>query len=74
MSSTPEQLQTRARFEGVIALAAPFLDLLLAAGDRLSRLTGPDDEPIPIRAPGEAFELRASRPRRLPAGGDSSAA
>ncbi len=47
----------RERFEGVIALAAPVLDLLLAAGDRLSRSVGPEDEYYPIRPPGEAFEL-----------------
>jgi hypothetical protein len=33
------QLATRRRIEGALRLAAPFLDLLLAAGDRISRLT-----------------------------------
>ena len=35
------------RIEGALRLAAPFLDLLLAAGDRLSRLdaTGPESAP-----------------------------
>jgi hypothetical protein len=54
---TPQQVRTRERFEGLIALAAPFLDLVLAAGDRLSRVAGPEDEYYPIRPPGEAFEL-----------------
>lgn len=54
---TPEQVRTRQRFEGLIALAAPVLDLVLAAGERLSRIAGPEDEYYPIRPPGEAFEL-----------------
>lgn len=45
------------RFEALIGLAAPVLDLVLAAGDRLSRVAGPEDEYYPIRPPGEAFEL-----------------
>jgi hypothetical protein len=35
---SPTQLANRRRIEGAIRLAAPFLDLLLAAGDRVSRL------------------------------------
>ena len=54
---TPQQVRTRERFEGLIGLAAPVLDLILAAGDRLSRAAGPEDEYYPIRPPGEAFEL-----------------
>lgn len=64
--ATPEQLRTQERFESLIALAAPFLDLLLAAGDRVSRIAGGEDDYIPIRAPGEAFELERPRQRRLP--------
>jgi hypothetical protein len=41
---TPDQLRTRERVEGVIQLMAPALDLLLAAGDRLSRLVERDDQ------------------------------
>jgi hypothetical protein len=53
----------RERFEALIGLAAPALDLVLAAGDRLSRAVGPEDEYYPIRPPGEAFELSpVSRP------------
>jgi hypothetical protein len=54
---TPQQVRLRERFEALIGLAAPILDLVLAAGDRLSRVTGPEDEYYPIRPPGEAFEL-----------------
>jgi hypothetical protein len=36
---TPTQLAARRRIEGALRLAAPFLDLLLAAGDRISRMT-----------------------------------
>ncbi|MBN1529919.1 MAG: hypothetical protein JW895_12720 [Thermoleophilaceae bacterium] len=39
----PSQLRTRARVEGVIRLMAPALDLLLAAGDRVSRVVERDD-------------------------------
>jgi hypothetical protein len=42
-SLTPDQLRTRQRIEGVIRLMAPALDLVLAAGDRLSRLVEPED-------------------------------
>jgi len=54
---TPQQIRMRERFEAVIGLAAPVLDLVLAAGDRLSRVVGPENEYYPIRPPGEAFEL-----------------
>lgn len=57
MPSTPQQAARRDRFEGVIGLMAPFLNLLLAAGDRLSRVVGPEDEYYPIRSAGEAFSL-----------------
>jgi len=40
---SPSQLRTRARVEGVIRLMAPGLDLLLAAGDRMSRVVERDD-------------------------------
>jgi hypothetical protein len=59
--ATPEQVRTRERFEGLIALCAPVLDALLAVGDRVSRIAGPDDDYIPIRAAGEAFELPPPR-------------
>jgi hypothetical protein len=40
---SPDQLRTRERIEGVIRLAVPALDLLLAVGDRVSRFVEPDD-------------------------------
>jgi hypothetical protein len=40
---TPDQLRTRERVETLIRLAAPALDLVLAAGERLSRLVEPED-------------------------------
>jgi hypothetical protein len=58
---TPEQRLRRQRFERLIGLAAPVFDLVLTVGDRVSRIVGPDDDYIPIRAPGEAFELGGGR-------------
>ncbi len=40
---TPDQMRTRERVETVIRIAAPALNLVLAAGDRLSRLVEPED-------------------------------
>lgn len=40
---TPEQRRTRARVETLIRVAAPGLNLVLAVGDRLSRLVEPED-------------------------------
>lgn len=49
-SLTPRQQAARNRFEGLIALAAPFLDALLAVGERVSRIAEPTDhEYYPIR-------------------------
>jgi hypothetical protein len=63
MPSTPQQLRRRARFETVIGLAAPVLDLVLVAGERVSRIIGPDDDYIPIRSASDRFELpRGRRP------------
>jgi hypothetical protein len=60
---TPRQRHRRDRFESAIGLAAPFLDLVLAAGERLSRIVGPADDYIPIRPPSEAFGLDPERAR-----------
>lgn len=50
---TPDQLRTRERVEGLIRLAAPALDLVLALGERVSRLVEPEDtEYYPPRAAG----------------------
>ena len=40
---TPEQRRTRDRVETLIRLMAPGLNLVLAAGERLSRIVEPDD-------------------------------
>jgi hypothetical protein len=60
--STPEQVRLRERFEGLIGLVAPALDLVLAAGERISRVVGTEDDYYPIRPPGESFELAPARP------------
>jgi hypothetical protein len=52
---TPGQLRTRQRIEGVIRLAAPALDLMLAAGERLSKVVEPEDvEYYPPRVTSES--------------------
>ena len=40
---TPDQLRTRQRIEDLIRLAAPALDLVLAVGERVSRIVEPED-------------------------------
>ena len=40
---TPSQLRTRRRFESLIRLMAPALDVVLAVGDRVSRIVERDD-------------------------------
>ena len=62
MPVTPEQRLWQGRFESLIGLAAPALDLVLNAGDRASRLLLPDDaDYYPIRPAAEAFELDSAR-------------
>jgi hypothetical protein len=47
---TPAQLARRRRVESAIGLLAPVLDVVLFAGDRLSRIAGRNDiEPEPPR-------------------------
>lgn len=41
---TPDQLRRRERVETVIGFIAPALNLVLAAGDRLSRLVESEDQ------------------------------
>jgi hypothetical protein len=43
MAMTPAQRAWRGRIEAVLRVTAPALDLLLAAGDRLSRAVERDD-------------------------------
>jgi hypothetical protein len=48
---TPEQRRTRERVETVISLAAPFLNIVLAVGERISRIAEPEDsEYYPVRS------------------------
>jgi hypothetical protein len=49
---TPTQLAWRGRIEAGLRVAAPFLDLLLAAGDRISRAVDREalDAPPPARS------------------------
>ncbi|MCB0865154.1 MAG: hypothetical protein KDB58_05535 [Solirubrobacterales bacterium] len=50
---TPGQIATRKRFEQAIGLAAPFLDVVLGVGERISRIAEPTDhEYYPIRPGG----------------------
>jgi len=50
---TPSQIATRDRIESLIGLAAPFLDLVLGVGERISRIAEPTDhEYYPIRPGG----------------------
>lgn len=58
MPITPEQRLRQQRFESLIGLVAPALDLLLATGERASRILQPgSDDYYPIRPAAEAFEL-----------------
>jgi len=62
VSVTPQQRLWQGRFEGLIGLVAPALDLLLTAGDRASRVLLADDpDYYPIRPAAEAFELDTAR-------------
>jgi hypothetical protein len=63
---TPRQLANRRRVEAVIGLAAPALDVLLYAGERLARVAGRNDvDPEPPRL--------ARRGARSPLGGPTGA-
>ena len=63
---TPRQLANRRRVEAAIGLAAPLLDVLLFAGDRVARVAGRNDvDPEPPRL--------GRRPARTPLGGPTGA-
>ena len=63
---TPRQLARRRQLEGLIGLAAPALDLLLYAGDRVSRVAGRNEiAPEPPRL--------GRRSVRTPLGGPTGA-
>ena len=64
---TESQQRKRRRFETMIGLMAPGLSLMLAAGDRVSRIVQPEDfDYYPVRPLGE-WEPRpadiSSKPR-----------
>jgi len=62
MPITPGQRLWQRRFEGLIGLAAPALDVLLTVGDRASRVLQPGEtDYYPIRPAAQAFELDGSR-------------
>ena len=57
---TPSQCERRERVESVIRLMAPVLDVVLAAGDRLSRLVEPEDHDYyPARPLADSTEAQA---------------
>ncbi len=68
MPESPQQRIWRDRFESLIGLAAPVLDLVLNAGERVSKVIAPEDSDYyPIRPAAEAIELeRPAGARRGP--------
>jgi hypothetical protein len=61
---TPRQLQIRGQIEALIRLAAPGLDLLLAAGDRLARVVEPGDPDPQLAPPVQSQRAIAGQVRR----------
>lgn len=55
---TPDELRTRERVEALIRLAAPALNLVLAVGERVSRLVEPEDH--------EYYPPRSTSPSEQP--------
>lgn len=67
---TPAQLRNRERVETAIGVIAPFLDLVLAVGDRISRIAEPKDyEYYPVRT-GELPDAGSQTRRRPPPASD----
>ena len=63
MPLTPAQERTRDRVETVIGLMAPALTLVLAAGDRISRIVAPEDhEYYPVRPMADEEPQRGPEP------------
>lgn len=58
---TPTQLARRERVEGLITVAAPLLDLVLAVGERISRIAEPTDHAYYPGRPAEQRELPVPR-------------
>jgi hypothetical protein len=62
---TPAQVRTRNRVEAVIRLLSPALDLLLATGERVSRVVGSEDrEPVAARVVPAGGRAPRAVPRR----------
>ncbi len=55
---TPDQLRKRQRVETVIRIAAPALNLVLAVGERVSKIVEPEDH--------EYYPPRTSQPPEPP--------
>lgn len=71
---SPQQIVWRERVEGLIGLAAPALDLLLAVGERVSRIAEPDDpEHYPIRSGSGASLPSDFKPARSESSRDAGA-
>jgi hypothetical protein len=62
---TPDQIRRRERVETLIKLMAPAMNLVLAAGERLSRIVEPDDpEYYPARVEAnETVSIGGESPR-----------
>lgn len=61
---TPSQRRWRGRIETGLRVAAPVLDLVLAAGDRLSRVVDRDEpEPLLPARPGHDDQLALTHGR-----------
>ena len=64
---TPAQERTRERVETLIGLMAPALTLVLAAGDRISRIVAPEDhEYYPVRHMTDGEETGRNSASRIP--------
>ena len=70
-SLTPDQRRTRERVETVISIAAPALNLVLALGERISRIVEPEDsEYYPVRSSLTEGERQGERLDRAAPAGD----
>jgi hypothetical protein len=60
VAPSPTQLAWRGRIEAGLRVVEPLLDLVLAAGDRVSRIVEPRDlDHVPARPVGALAEARA---------------
>ena len=66
---SPEQVRRRERVESLIRLAAPGLNLVLAIGERISRLVEPEDQEYYPPRSRSGFGEASPPPRREGAGG-----